>query len=219
MRDKVLAVLLILVAFALRIAGILSQSLWRDEVDAVLFASAPLKEVLGYFARPGWNGPLYYLLLKGWLNLAGKGEFALRYFSLLFGVLSLPLIFRAAKRFLPDPWALAVMLLSCFSPYLVWYSQEGKMYGLWLFLSMLAFNFHLNALEKGGLKRWLLYLTTVTACLYVHLHSLFMVLGQLVLCFWPGYRRKWKEGNCSSLVPCLAFLAGNPVAVACFPCA
>ncbi len=205
MRDKILAILLILLAFALRIAGILSQSLWRDEVDAVLFASAPLKEVLGYFTRLGWNGPFYYLLLKGWLSLAGKGEFALRYFSLLFGVLSLPLILRAAKRFLPKPLALVAMLLSCFSPYLVWYSQEGKMYGLWLFLSTLAFNFHLNALEKGGLKRWLLYLSAVMVCLYVHLHSLFMVLGQLVLYLWPGYRRKWREGIAVHLLLALPF--------------
>ncbi len=221
MKSKFLAISLILLAFAIRIAGILSQSLWRDEVDAVLFASAPFKEVLDYFTRPGWNGPLYYLLLKGWLNLAGKGEFALRYFSLLFGVLSLPLIFRMAKRFLPSPWALVAMLLSCFSPYLVWYSQEGKMYGLWLFLSTLAFNFHLNALEKGGLKRWLLYLAAVTVCLYVHLHSLFMVLSQLVLYLWPGYRMKWREGIAIHLllvlpfVPVIrwllpAFLAPNP---------
>lgn len=205
MRDRIAAIVIILLAFGIRLGGILSQSLWRDEVDAVLFASAPLKEVLGYFTRPGWNGPLYYLLLKGWLHLAGKGEFALRYFSLLFGVLSLPLIFKLARKFLPERFALVAMLLSGLSPYLVWYSQEGKMYGLWLFLATLAFFLHFKALERGGLKRWILYLMAVTANFYVHFHSLFMILGQLTLYLWPEYRKRWREGLLAHLILTLPF--------------
>ena len=192
MRSRIPALLIVLLAFGVRIGGILSQSLWRDEVDAVLFASAPLKEVLGYFAHPGWNGPLYYFLLKGWISLTGRGEFALRYFSLLFGVLSLPLALRLALKFLPERYALTAMLFMGLSPYLVWYSQEGKMYGLWLALGTLAFLLHLEALEKGGLRRWALYVLTVAASFYVHFHTLFMMLGQLALYLW--HRKRWREG-------------------------
>ncbi len=191
MKGKILLILLL--AFGVRVAGILSQSLWRDEVDAVIFASVPLEELLSYFTRPGWNGPFYYLLLKGWLSLAGKGEFALRYFSLLFGVLSLPLTFRLAQKFLPQRSATTALLLSGFSPYLIWYSREGKMYGLWLSLTTLAFILHLKALERGGLKRWALYLAILTLSFYTHFHTLFMVLGQLTLCLWPSYRKRWRE--------------------------
>lgn len=194
MKGKTLLLLIIFLAFGVRAAGILSQSLWRDEVDAVIFASAPLKEVLGYFTRPGWNGPFYYLLLKGWLGLAGNGEFALRYFSLLFGVLSLPLIFKLAQKFLPERLAITATLLSSFSPYLIWYSQEGKMYGLWLCLATLAFLLHLKALDGVGLKRWTLYLVTMIASFYTHFHTFFLLLGQLTLYLWPNYRKKWREG-------------------------
>ncbi len=226
MRSRILALLITLIAFGARIGGILSQSLWRDEVDAVLFASAPLKEVLGYFAHPGWNGPLYYLLLKGWLILAGKGEFSLRYFSLLFGVLSLPLTFQLARKFLPERFALTAMLLSALSPYLIWYSREGKMYGLWLALATSAFILHFEAMEKGGLKRWAMYLLAMAASFYIHLHTLFMAVGQLTLCFWR--RKRWKEGLLAHLALALpilplvrwllpAFLSPNPTGFPYYP--
>lgn len=228
MKGKTPLLLIVLLAFGVRVAGILSQSLWRDEVDAVIFASAPIKEVLGYFTRPGWNGPFYYLLLKGWLSLAGKGEFALRYFSLLFSVLSLPLILKLAQKFLPERLAVTAMLLSGLSPYLIWYSREGKMYGLWLSLATLAFLLHSEALEKGGLKRWALYLVTMIANFYTHLHSFFLLLGQLTLYLRPNYRRKWREGFLAHsilaipLIPVIrwllpTFLSPNPTGFPYYP--
>jgi mannosyltransferase len=54
---------LALTAFALRAVSLDAQSLWRDEVDAMRFATALLDEVLSNFTRPGWNGPFYVLAL------------------------------------------------------------------------------------------------------------------------------------------------------------
>ena len=53
------------------------------------------------FATPGHNGPLYYLLLRPWLAVAGESEFALRFFSLVFGVLAVLLVYRLARRLFP----------------------------------------------------------------------------------------------------------------------
>ena len=85
--------LLILIAFAVRSVSLDAQSLWRDEVDALRFATAPWSEMLSNFTHPGWNGPLYFLLLRAWVALTGTSEYALRFFSLIFGVLCLPLIY------------------------------------------------------------------------------------------------------------------------------
>ena len=54
-------------AFALRVAGLDSQSLWRDEIDAIRFATRTWDELLRMFVVPGQNGPLYYLELRPWL--------------------------------------------------------------------------------------------------------------------------------------------------------
>ncbi|MEA3339156.1 MAG: hypothetical protein U9R15_04240, partial [Chloroflexota bacterium] len=61
--------LLALVAFAARAVSLDAQPLWRDEVDALRFATAPWPKMMASFTRPGWNGPLYYVLLRGWVAL------------------------------------------------------------------------------------------------------------------------------------------------------
>lgn len=167
-------------AFALRLFRLDFQSLWRDEVDAIRFARVPLAELLITFVKPGQNGPLYHLLLRPWLSLAGDSEFGLRFFSLIFGVLAVPLTFRLARRLFPSlpvaGWLAA--LLSATSPYLTWYSQEGKMYTLVVTLILLSMDRYLAALERGGWGRWLAYVAVTAAAAYVHFVAALLIPAQ-----------------------------------------
>ncbi|MEZ4614244.1 MAG: hypothetical protein R2867_01840 [Caldilineaceae bacterium] len=52
--------LLILAAYGWRTHGLTTQSLWRDEVDAVYFALRDLPETLSMFVAMAQNGPLYF---------------------------------------------------------------------------------------------------------------------------------------------------------------
>ena len=110
----------VILAFALRVAGLDFQSLWRDEVDAVRFATRAWDQVFGMFLEPGQNGPLYYLMLRPWLHIAGESEYALRFFSVVFGTLAVGLVYRLARRLFPSlPFlALVAALLTATSPYL-----------------------------------------------------------------------------------------------------
>ncbi len=138
-------VLLVALGYILRIVGLQAQGLWRDEVDALLFATAPWAELLGNFTRPGWNGPFYFVLLRGWVALAGQSAFALRYFSLLGGVFSVSLTYVLARRLLGSRSADCAALLMACAPYQVWYAQEVKMYTWITALALLA----LYALERA----------------------------------------------------------------------
>ncbi|RLC80824.1 MAG: hypothetical protein DRI61_04940 [Chloroflexi bacterium] len=201
-RPKTFFLIFLLLAWGLRLYGITFQSFWRDEVDAVLFSLVPLNELLGYFTKPGWNGPLYYLLLRGWIELMGTGEFPVRFFSLLFGLLVVPLTYRIAARFLPSRGALLAMLLAASSPYLIWYSQEAKMYGLLMSLGALSLALHIEALEKGGWLRWAGYIGTLWVSLYIHLLSVFLFVGQVAFFagFWPRYRERLRAEVTSWLI-------------------
>jgi mannosyltransferase len=172
-------------AFALRVMGLDFQSLWRDEVDAVRFASKPLSGLLHTFVEPGQNGPLYYLLLRPWLELAGDGEFALRFFSIIFGVLAVPLFYRLARRLFPrlSTIALLAALLAATSPYLIWYSQEGKMYTLVVVLVLLSMDNYLAALEQGGWHHWLVYVLVTSVAFYVHLIAALVIPAQVLVFF------------------------------------
>jgi mannosyltransferase len=192
-----LVVGLVGLAFALRVMGLDFQSLWRDEVDAIRFASQPLHKLLQLLLNPGQNGPLYYFALRPWLALAGQSGFALRFFSAALGTLAVPLVYRLGRRLFPSLPTLSLLaaFLTATSPYLIWYGQEGKMYALVVVLVLVSMECYLAALERGGWGRWLLYVVVTSIACYVHLIAALMIPVQMLLFFVMGgeiRKARWK---------------------------
>jgi mannosyltransferase len=187
--------LLVLGAFFMRAASLDTQSLWRDEVDALRFATAPRSEILDNFTQPGWNGPLYFVLLRVWITFTGTSEYAMRFFSLISGTLAIPLIYVLGRRLFNPMTGLISALLVTSSPYLVWYSQEAKMYALVLALSLLAIYSLRRGLETGRWHWWLIQITATTLAFYSHILAALLIPVQLLLCiaWWPQTRERWRK--------------------------
>ena len=185
---------LILAAFLLRVLYLDGQSLWRDEVDVIRFANAPLPQLVRGLTQAQHNGPLYYVMMHGWLHLAGDSEFALRYPSLCFGLLTVPLLYQLGRRLLGRRAALIAALLVAVAPYLVWYSQDAKMYALVTALTLLAMLCQLQALRTGRSRWWLAFVAVVTLSLYIHLLAALMipVYAAFFLLTWPRFRERWR---------------------------
>lgn len=192
---RLILVLLVILAFALRLYQLDYQSLWRDEVDAVLFARRDLSGLLPLFVRAGHNGPLYYLILHFWTRLVGDTEFSVRFLSLICGVLAVPLVFRLGWRWVGWRGSLVATLLCATSPYLIWYSQEGKMYALLFLSSLVSTYIYLLALDRNRIYLWAFYLLLTAASMYVHLLAVLVVSFHflLFLVTWPRYRPALKS--------------------------
>lgn len=167
---------LALLALALRLSGLAYQSLWRDEVDAVIFATRDLPALLGMFTSIGDNGPLYFLGLHAWIRLAGQSEFAIRFPSAVFGVLAVLATYQLGRELVGRQAALIAALLLAVSPYHVWYSQEAKMYGVISFLAPLSLLILLRAGRGGGHRLWLAWALLLVVFAYVHLFAVMMVV-------------------------------------------
>ena len=179
---------LIFLAFLIRLNGLDFQSLWRDEVDAICFAQAPLLKALpqtalsftptcppnipdlvSSFTQSGFNGPLYFLILRGWIGLTGTSEFALRFFSLLCGVISVALIITLGTRLFNRAIGLIAGALLALSAYQVWYSQEAKMYTLITLLALAAIYFLRRGVEDGRLRFWIGVVVCTTVAMAAHI--------------------------------------------------
>jgi 4-amino-4-deoxy-L-arabinose transferase-like glycosyltransferase len=182
-RARWALIVLVGLAFALRAPGLDFQSLWRDEVDAIRFARAPWTDLLAMFHQPGQNGPLYFLLLRYWLALAGDSAFALRFLSTTAGVLAVPMAWRVGSRLFRTMPAIGLIAacLAAVSPYMVWYSQEGKMYALTVLLALLSMDLYLQALDEGGWQRWAAYVIVASGLLYIHLVAALMIAVQAAI--------------------------------------
>jgi mannosyltransferase len=197
-----------LVAFLLRAPHLDTQSLWRDEVDVIRLANellpqspvgelkALLVPLVRRLTQTGYNGPLYFLLMRGWLNLVGDGEFALRYPALCCGVLAVPLSYRVGRRLVGLPAAVMAALLVAISPYPIWYSQDAKMYTLVTALTLLSLTYLLEALATGQLRWWGGFVLFVSLSLYVHILSALMmpVYVAAFLLARPLPAREWRRG-------------------------
>ena len=193
-------------AFAARTLTLTQQSLWLDEVDAAAFAGQDIGALLVMMVSPAQNGGLFYLMLKGWLSLAGVSEFTLRYASVLPSVLVIPLMYVMGRRLLSPEAGFWAALLAASSPYLFFYAQEAKMYALYAALAVLAMHLFLTALERGDLWRWSAYLATTVVGLYTHLFFIFLLMAQhlMALVLWRRYRagvRRWYLLQAALILP------------------
>lgn len=172
---------LIWLAFALRTRSLTAQSLWRDEVDALIFATRPLPEVLATFHQPGQNGPLFFLALRPWLAAAGRSEFSLRFTSALAGTLAVPIIYLLMHRLIEDRKpALATALLVATAPYLVWYGQEAKMYAALTVLAPASLLLAVEVARHRGWWRWALLYAVTSLGFYTHLLAALVVPVQVL---------------------------------------
>ncbi len=187
----------ILIAFALRVFHLDYQSLWRDEVDAIRFSTDAPSVLWRMMLRQGHNGPLYFLVLHGWRVLTGDSEFALRYLSTVGGTLAVALTFQIGRQFrLGRRAALIVATLVATSPYLIWYSQEAKMYSWLLFLVSIAVYVYRQALNARKSTRWWVIFVVVTSLsYYVHILAPLMlaVYGVWALIEWERVKTRWRE--------------------------
>ncbi len=183
------------VAFLVRVNRLAGQSLWRDEVDAILFSSWSMPDLLTGLFKVGHNGPLYFLGLSFWRVLVGNSEYAVRYPSVILGVLAVPLGYIVGRK-LGGTRRIAILmtLLLATSPYLIWYSQEAKMYTLLTALVLLAIFAWFQALTGRGRRWWVLFAVVTTLTFYTHILAPLMlgVYSMMTLLYRTEWRRQWR---------------------------
>ncbi|MDY0018763.1 MAG: glycosyltransferase family 39 protein [Anaerolineae bacterium] len=183
-------------AYAVRVLSLEAQGLWRDEVDILNFSTAPWLDLLARLTRPGENGPLYLLIMRGWIALTGESVFALRFFSLLFGVLGVALIYRLGCRVVGRRGAAWAAVLAAFSPYFVWYAEEVKMYTWVPFLVLLALYVLDRACARPRWGWWAVVVVATSFAFYSHILAALLIPVEILwfLLHPRRDRRAWRGG-------------------------
>lgn len=136
--------------FVLRLIGI-NQSFWLDEaIGALVIRERGLWDIVVNFPKGDNHPPLYYGLLKIWGNLFGQNEVSLRLMGVLFGLLTVWLVYAITKQIAPKNKAFSVLatILMATAPLHIYYSQEARMYGLTGFFASLAVYCFMRMLTK-----------------------------------------------------------------------
>ena len=127
---------------AIRFATLGVQSLDHDETATVRVLAPSFSETLHFVANLERSPPLFYVVAWGWAKLFGTGQLHLRSLSALIGTVSIPIAFYAAKELGGSRRAaLCAAAFVALNPYLIWYSQEFRSYGLMAMFATLALAF------------------------------------------------------------------------------
>lgn len=202
-KTQWLLVVLMLTALAWRVYHLESQSLWSDEGLSLYRSRLSLGENLSNIIvvppnvpTRDTNPPLYFIALSGWRAVAGESEYALRFLSVAAGLLIVPLLYVVGRRLFSTSAGLLAATLGALSPFLVWYSQEARMYTWLAALSLASVYALLRAVEPSANRpvvRWAAWVLITAAAIYTHFTAFFLLPfeGLLILYALWRVRRRW----------------------------
>ena len=187
-------IVLMLAAFAVRIYRLGFQSIWWDEGHSIQMASAPIARIP---TLPGMDvhPPGFFAMLHGWMAIAGRSEFSLRYLSLVFSVLTVALLVHFGRRMGGWRVGLTAGWLAALSPFYVAYAQEVRMYAVVTFFALASIYFQWEVMfgRRSTVRRNAIFYAIVTAAaLYTHYFTLFLLAAENLLWFgWVIVR--WRQ--------------------------
>ncbi len=168
--------LITLLAFVLRAYRLDAQSYWIDEGWTLHYAALTPPQLWHTLQTTRVVPPLYHFLTLYWSALLDNSEYAMRFLSLLCGVLSVPLMMRLGRALGSVRLGLIAALLIAVAPYQIWHSQDARNYTM-LTAAGLVSMWSFVVLWQGRWQwRWqLLYVLGTAWALLTHYHALILI--------------------------------------------
>jgi 4-amino-4-deoxy-L-arabinose transferase-like glycosyltransferase len=185
----VVLVAVVVLAAVLRSFHLTARSLWFDEAWSVSLARMPLGQLLATLRGADAHPPLYFLLLRAWVDWFGDGETPVRVLSVVVGSATVGLAYVAAWRWAGRMVAAVAAFLLAVSPFHVMASQEARMYPLLGLLVLAATAALWEALYRSG-SWWVAYGLLGAASLYTHYLAGPVVLAHGLYVFAVDRRRE-----------------------------
>lgn len=175
--------------------SLIHQSLRLDEAQNLWQSSHTIPGLLKVVAQDV-HVPLYHLLQHFWQMYFGHGVVTVRILSLIFFLISVPMMYLLARQILNVGWALFATVLFSSSPFMNWYGNEARMYSLLALMAILSQYFFIRILK--GKKGWLGYGITALIGAYTHYFFAFNLATEGL--FYIFYRKKFARGSFKKLV-------------------
>jgi hypothetical protein len=149
----------------------------EDETLALFIGRDSLPGVVEHVTRDRGGAPLHFLLAWAVAHL-GFGLGGLRFLSAVFAIASLPLVAALGARLADIRVGFVATVVVAPSWLFLFHGVYGRMYSLFLFLSLACLLALLRALDRGGLGEWALWVATALLTVAAHPYGVLMLGGQ-----------------------------------------
>ncbi|HIK10832.1 MAG TPA: glycosyltransferase family 39 protein [Oscillatoriaceae cyanobacterium M33_DOE_052] len=148
--------------------------------------------------------PLYFLMVRLWVQYFGYSVAMMRSFSAIISLLAFPCIyFLAVELFKSSSVGWLAVSLIAVSPFHLLYAQEARPYSLWTVTILLSSWTLLRAIRTKTKLSWVIYAGTLTVGLYGYLFSILVAIAHGIYVFLTeGFR--WSK---TAIAYVMSFLA------------
>ena len=199
-KEFLILILCLFVGFALRFYTFDQKSLWIDEIHTLNDSRDDFRGQLKFYEKnPTYLHPPGFFILTHLFYPFTKPERDLRIIPLIFGILSIPMMYFLARSFSPSI-ALPCTLSLTFMAYHIAISQDGRSYSLLMFLGMVGLYFLMKHI-KTSKRRYLLLVGIIFGALFHMSYSSisFIALSQSLFFYLTNENDK-KPGLSSFLI-------------------
>ncbi len=178
MKDKKQVIMYAIMALGVffRLFRLSGQSVWIDEYITANLASGP--NLLYVFFNSLANNPhppLFFMLEHIVVKIFGMSEFSLRILPAIIGIINMFIFYKLARSFFSEKVSMIAFFLFALNPYQIYYSQEARMYSLFLMTSLLIIYYFLMSIKYNSFMPGPVITWSVIG-LYVHNYTFFLIL-------------------------------------------
>lgn len=190
-----------------------SDSVLGDELSTLFATDRSLGATLSFVAGDGEISPPLYFVLAWLSGQLGSGAELVRLPALIAGVGAIPLTYAVGARTVGRGAGLIAATVMALSPFMIFYSTDGRAYTLAIALLLGSTLAMLAAVEGGGRRWWVLYAALSCLAMYSHYTSAFVLVAQLLWLAW-AYPRALRAALVANLGAALLFFPWLPSAIA-----
>jgi 4-amino-4-deoxy-L-arabinose transferase-like glycosyltransferase len=177
----VVTLLVILLAgLGLRLYRLTWQGVWDNEAFSLTVSHLPFHEMTAKIVKDIVHPPLHYYLLHGVFRAFGLGDFQARLVSVVFGMVTVGVIFLLGQYLFDTSTGLLASLLMAVSQLGIMYSQEARPYAMAVCLSACAIYCYCRAWRERRWLAWCGFIAFAILMLYTQYFTGLLVAGMFV---------------------------------------
>ncbi len=179
---------------SLRMSGYLQQEMDREVRDGHLISVTDLQKyqypdrdrntldtIKGLIAEESQLSPLYFVMVRWWVQLLGNSIAIVRSFSAFISLLTFPALYWLCRELFESRlvgW-MAITIVAV-SPVHIVYAQEARPYSLSIVAVLLSGAALIRAMKLQTKTSWGIYVATLTLGLYTQLFFGFVIIAQSI---------------------------------------
>jgi len=178
-KNLTLSILILILAFSflIRIYDLQNENLWPDEAVTIYNAHKPVSHNIQWSLSLGYF-PLYHIILSIWEKFFGLREFSVRFLSVIFGVFSVYMAYRIGGLMFNKRVGLYSAIIIALSPFNVYYSQEARIYTMFVLLTLLSVYFYVKYIKSIKNKDLIYYIIFTLLMLNSFGSAIFILIFQ-----------------------------------------